>query len=52
MRAQYIQLIGVEQAGSWEFYIQLKSPTIPRQTVLSLTHLQWRPWGETFYHTY
>jgi hypothetical protein len=49
-RAQYMQSIGVNRNGGWEFYRQLQGRNATGFTVISAALAPWRPWNECFYH--
>lgn len=51
-RTNYTQVLGVVQHGTWEFFIQTKSPTATGQAVVNVRQANWRPWTDRFFHSY
>ncbi len=49
-RGQYMQVLGVNRNGGWEFYRQMQGFNGVGFTVISVELAPWRPWNEYFYH--
>lgn len=47
---RYMQTIGVQRNGGWEFYRQMQGVSATGMTVISAELAPWRTWNEYFYH--